>query len=82
MDRAAIASGLADNDRVFESIAKAIEVLAAEGGSVERLRARHLVLRASLYLQLDEIAAAESDVRLAREINPGVEMSAELEALL
>jgi subtilisin family serine protease len=83
MERAAIESKLGNNAGVFESIGKAIDVLAASvEPSADFLRARRLVLRASLHLQLDEKDEARADVTKARELNPGVEMSDELEALL
>jgi subtilisin family serine protease len=82
MNRAEIASNQRDNKGVFEALGKAIDVLTAEGEGSNYLRARRLVLRASLYFQLQDVEKARADVRLARELNEGVEIPSELEALL
>lgn len=82
MNRAAIASQLGRNRDVFEAIDKAIAILAEQGMLYDFLRARRLVLRAGLFLQLNETDKARADAKLARELNPWVELSEELEALL
>lgn len=82
MSRAVIATQLKDNARVFESVGKAIDVLAAQGELFNFMRAARLALRASLHLQLKEVEPARADARLARQLNPWVELSPELEALL
>jgi len=82
MDRARLFAELGDAAEVLRSLEQSISLLAALGESADFLRARRLVLRADLQIQLQDPDAALRDARLAREINPGVEMSEELEALL
>ncbi|MBE2212222.1 MAG: S8 family serine peptidase, partial [Opitutaceae bacterium] len=79
MDRANLYAELGNAAEVLSSLEKSIAILAARGESANFLRARRLILRAGLYLQLEEPDAARQDARLAREINPGVEMPEELE---
>jgi hypothetical protein len=82
MDRALLQGQLGQHKAMFESIAKAIEILAAQGEACHALRARHLALRAGLRLKLDQRDEAASDARLARELNPAIELPESLEALL
>ncbi len=82
MDRAMVASRLQDNQRLFESLGRAIDVLAAQGERGNFMRARRLVLRASLHLQVQEVEPARADVRLAFKLNPNYPFEPELAALL
>lgn len=82
MERAAIAGQLGNADALFASIGKAIDLLAGQGEYAELKRARHLGLRAELYLQVGRPDDAAADARRAREINPDFILPPELEALL
>lgn len=82
IDRASLHLELGNAVEVLQSLDKSIAILAAQGESGNFLRARRLVLRAALYLQLEETDAARQDVRLALEINPGVDLPEELAALI
>jgi subtilisin family serine protease/Tfp pilus assembly protein PilF len=82
IDRANLYAELGDAAQVLMSLEKSIAILAAQGESANFLRARRLVLRAGLYVQLEEVDAARQDLRLALELNPGLDLPEELAALL
>jgi len=81
MDRAHLHAELGNAMEVLRCLEKSIGILAAQGESADFLRARRLMLRATLYLQLEEPDAAIQDMKLARQINPGVDIPDELEDL-
>jgi subtilisin family serine protease len=82
IERAGIAAQLGKNEVVFASIGKAIDLLAGQGEAAEFKRARHLGLRASLYLQVGKSTEAAADARAARALLPELVLPPELEALL
>jgi len=81
-DRARVFGELGDPSEVLRSLERSITLLAARGEEADYLRARRLVLRASVHYQLEEVDAARDDLRFAREINPGVDLPGELENLI
>lgn len=82
MDRAAIQAELKNNDAVLQAFGRAIAVLEERGESANFLRARRLVQRADLLRRLGRKNDARSDLRAALDLNPGVELTTELELLL